>query len=121
MWSEKEQDAFNHLKSALCCAPVLTFPNFEKEFIRCTDASSYGIDAVLMQHDNNGKYRVIAYTSRLLTEAEQHVTTRECVSFSWTLSNFCELILGYKIHVPDHYAITEIFKGKNFTGKFTRW
>ena len=82
IWFEKEPDAFNHLKSSLCSTPVLDFPNFEKEFTLCTEASGYGIGAILMQKDDNDKYRVKAYASRLLNKAEQNydVTTRESLS-----------------------------------------
>ena len=123
-WSDDQQVAFDHLKSALCNAPVLAFPDFDKDFILCTDASGHGIGAVLMQLDSHGKHRVIAYASRLLNKAERNydVTTREALSVIWSLRHFRELILGYKIHVhTDHYAVTEIFKGNNFTGKFARW
>ena len=58
--------------------------------------------------------------SRLLNKAEQNddVTTRESLSVVLSLRHFRELILGYKMYVlTDHYAVTEIFKGKNVTGK----
>ena len=59
-----------------------------------------------------------------MNKAEQNddVTTRESLSVVLSLRHFRELILGYKMYVlTDHYAVTEIFKGKNFTGKFARW
>ncbi len=90
----------------------------------CTDASGHGIGAVLMQKDYHGKHRVVGYASRLLNKAEQNydVTNRESLAVVWALRHFRELILGYKFHVhTDHYAVTEIFKGTNFTGKFARW
>ena len=77
-----------------------------------------------MERDDNGKFRVIAYASRLLNKVEENydVTTRESLSVVWSSCHFRELILGYKIHVhTDHYAVTEIFKGNKFTGKFARW
>ena len=99
--SEKEQDAFNHHKSALCCAPVYAFRNFDQEVTPCTGASDYGIGAILMQYDDNGKNPVKAYASRLFNKAEENydVTSRESLSFIWALHHFRELILGYKIHV----------------------
>ncbi len=55
-------------------------------------------------------------------EQNYNVTNRESLAVVWALCHFRELILGYKIHVyTDHYAVTEIFKGTNFTGKFPRW
>lgn len=124
VWSTEQQSAFDTLKSALTSSPVLAFPNFEKEFILCTDASGYGVGAVLMQLDHSGKHRAIAYASRLLNKAEQNydVTNRESLAVVWALRHFREIILGYPIRVQtDHYAVTEIFKGKNYTGKFARW
>ena len=44
-----QENAFNELKKKLTSAPLLLLPNFDKTFeIEC-DASSLGIDAVLMQ------------------------------------------------------------------------
>ena len=96
LWSEKEENAFNHIKSALCSAPVLAFPNFEKEFSLCTDVVGYGLGAVLMAEDDNGKFRVIAYTIRLLNKAELNYDMTTCgnVSVIWSLRHFRDLILG---------------------------
>ncbi len=79
IWSEKEQNAFDLLKTALCQAAVLAFPNFEKDFILYTNASGFGIGDVFMQKDSVGRHRVLAYASRLLNKAEQNydVTKRE--------------------------------------------
>ena len=38
-WTRNHQWAFKDLKQALCEAPVLQIPNFEKEFVLVTDAS----------------------------------------------------------------------------------
>ena len=123
-WTETHQNAFHTLQHALSTAPVLAFPNFQKDFILCTDASDVGIGAVLMQKDDSGKSRAIAYASRLLNSAERNysVTNREALAVVWALRHFRDLILGYTIHVfTDHFAVTELFKGKNLTGKFARW
>jgi len=48
-WDEPQFKAFETLKSWLCAAPVLRQPNFEKKFFLQTDASAYGVGAVLSQ------------------------------------------------------------------------
>ena len=123
-WSKDQETAFLSLKNALCHAPVLAFPDFERDFTLCTDASAIGLGAVLMQPDQLGKMRAIAYASRLLNKAECNysVTHREALAVVWALRHFRDLILGYQIHVrTDHYAVTELFKGNSLTGKFARW
>ena len=123
-WSDECQKAFTVLKHSLCNAPVLAFPDFQKPFTLCTDASNYGLGAALMQHDAQGKPHAIAFASRLLNKAEQNYSTthREALAVVWSLRHFRDIILGYPIHVlTDHSAVTDLFQGHNLTGKFARW
>ena len=60
-WNIEAAAAFEQLKLAMTQTPVLSMPNFNDVFVIETDASSDGIEAVLLQ---NGK--PIAYMSRVL-------------------------------------------------------
>jgi hypothetical protein len=48
-WGPRQQRAFDELKDRMCSAPVLIQPDFNKKFFLQTDASLYGIGAVLSQ------------------------------------------------------------------------
>jgi len=43
----KQQNSFQSLKEKLTTAPVLNYPNFQREFLVTIDASDYTIGAVL--------------------------------------------------------------------------
>jgi hypothetical protein len=80
-WESEQQNAFEVLKAALCEAPVLQIPDFDKQFVLETDASDIAISAVVNQRVD-GELAPIAYYSRLLTPAETRYSTyeKECLA-----------------------------------------
>jgi len=52
VWGEENQASFESLTAALCEAPVLRVPDFEKDFVLVTDASDIAVSAVLNQKVN---------------------------------------------------------------------
>ncbi|KRZ82907.1 Retrovirus-related Pol polyprotein from transposon 17.6 [Trichinella sp. T8] len=67
-WSKAFQSAFNALKYHLTSAPILTYPDFHRQFT--VDASGDGLGAVLSQREGKTE-RVVAYASCTLTKAER--------------------------------------------------
>lgn len=65
-WTQECERAFQELKHALVTAPVLTYPDFERDFTITCDASIDGLEAVLEQEKN-----VVAYASRTLSDVEK--------------------------------------------------
>jgi hypothetical protein len=62
-WTERQENAFQYLKSKLTGQPILQYPDFSWEFVLTTDASNQGLGAVLSQGPI-GKDLPIAYASR---------------------------------------------------------
>lgn len=77
LWTPQTQLCFDTLKEALVTAPVLSLPNFSKEFWVETDASDKGIGAALMQQGHP-----IAYLSKALSKKSQALSTyeKECLA-----------------------------------------
>ncbi len=84
-WDAAHEKSFQELKRALTNAPILAFPDYSAPFVLYTDASATGIGAVLMQPDDRGKNRAIAYASRTLNSAETNysVTHLEGLAVVW--------------------------------------
>ncbi len=50
------------------------------------------------------------------------MTHQETLAIVWALKHFSNIILGYPITVfTDHAPVTELFKGRNLTGRLARW
>jgi hypothetical protein len=67
VWTKKCAEAFLRLKELMTTTSILKFPDMDKDFLVCTDASKEGLGGVLMQDD-----RVIAYLSRKLRNHEEN-------------------------------------------------
>jgi hypothetical protein len=48
-WGLDQEKAFLMLKRLMCMVPILTQPDFDKKFYLQTDASGYGMGAILSQ------------------------------------------------------------------------
>ena len=93
----------------LVSPPVLIFPDFSKPFILDTDASDFGIGAVLSQADNDGHERLVAYASRTFAKAEciYSVTHKELLAMITFISHFRQYLLGHTFPLhTDHSSLT---------------
>ncbi len=82
------------------------------------------IGVVLMGTGESKRPHATAYASRVLTSAESKysVTHPQALAVVWALQHFRDIIFGYPITVyTDHTAVTQLFHGKNLTGRLARW
>lgn len=122
-WTQECEEAFVRIKQQLVVAPILTCPDFSRPFIMQTDASAYGLGAVLTQNFEDGE-RVIAFLSRSLTRQERAYTTteRECLAVIWAMEKLKQYLDGVHFTViTDHYSLLWLDRLKNPTGRLARW
>lgn len=72
IWTADHEDAFQALKATLCQSPVLALPDFTNQFTIETDASDFGVGAVLMQDSHP-----LAFLSKALGPKSRGLSTYE--------------------------------------------
>lgn len=124
VWSGDADMAFKKLKECLVSAPVLSCPDYSKPFEIHTDASNFGIGAVLIQTINDEE-RVIAYMSKSLSNQERNysATEREALAVLVAVEHWrCYVENGQRFIVyTDHAALKWFLKLNNPTGRLARW
>lgn len=123
-WKEEQQKSFDTIKAKLTAEPVLChFDNTLPIELR-TDASDYGLGAVLLHERANGQRNVIAYASRLLKAAELNypVMEKECLAIVWAVDKFRMYLFGVQFTVvTDHQALLCLTGTRPLAGRLARW
>ena len=70
-WGDSQTLAFNAIKQLLISAPVLALFDYELPTTVASDASKYGLGAVLKQKQADGDWRPVAFASSALNATEQ--------------------------------------------------
>jgi len=118
IWENTHQDSFNKLKEALISAPILRYPNFNKQFIIRTEECKLGIGGILLQKDEkDGKEYPIHFISRTLNKAETNysITDLEGTAVYYCAKEFKYYISGNKFETllyTDHKPLLGLFKIK---------
>ena len=123
-WTGECEQAFEALKEVLCRSPVLRNPDFSKEFILQTDASSRGVGAVLSQRDEQGHDRPVAFFSRKLLPREQRYSTveQECLAIKLGVEAFKVYLIGRHFVIQtDHRSLQWLDRLKENNSRLTRW
>jgi hypothetical protein len=123
-WIDDVKDAFEGIKKVISSATVLAKPNFEKEFTIYTNATEEAIYVVLMQNDDQGNEKPMAYMSQSLSDDEFKYSFIEKHAFSLVkdVEKFHHFILGKHMLVKVPLPTVKFFLSQTYLlGKIAHW
>ena len=106
--------AFEEIKSRLQKPPILHLPDNKGRFHLYSDTSKHATDSTLYQIQN-GKPKLIAYTSKRLPEAAKSysITELEMCRLAINIASFAHLLKKVDFYaIVDHLALIHILKSK---------
>uniref|UniRef100_A0A8C5QAG7 Reverse transcriptase/retrotransposon-derived protein RNase H-like domain-containing protein n=1 Tax=Leptobrachium leishanense TaxID=445787 RepID=A0A8C5QAG7_9ANUR len=124
LWSPECEQAFQQLKAALTQAPLLAAPDYNRRFIIHTDASMFGLGAVLSQVGDDGGDHPVAFISRKLLPREvgYAAVEKECLALVWALRKFQPYVYGRSFTVlTDHNPLVWLNRVAGENGRLLRW
>ncbi|XP_031334049.1 uncharacterized protein K02A2.6-like [Photinus pyralis] len=114
-WNKSCEEAMEKAKDAISSDNVLIHFNPKLPLQLACDASMYGIGAVLSHIDEQGMERPIAFTSRILSKAEQgySMLDKEALAIYYGIKKFSQYLLGHSFTLlTDHKPLVSLF-GEN--------
>jgi RNase H-like domain found in reverse transcriptase/Reverse transcriptase (RNA-dependent DNA polymerase) len=133
-WGEAEQEAFETLRKAMTDKPVLRQPDFTKPFILLTDASAYGVGAILSQEGgstnptDNRKPRLhpVAYYLATFTETKRNydIYERELLAIMKAITHWRPYLIWTKepfTILTDHANLLHWKSPRKLNRRTARW
>ncbi|GBG78493.1 hypothetical protein CBR_g26521 [Chara braunii] len=122
-WDAACTEAFRTLKEALVSYPVLRIADPKLTFVVTTDASQYGIGAVLQQDDGDG-LRPLEYYNKRMPSVKVATSTymRELYALCMALDHWKHYLLGRHFKVfSDHETLKWIKMQTTLSPTLLRW
>ena len=122
-FNEECHRSFNKIKEFLTNEPILAHYRIDDQLILYTDASGYGLGAILTQIQDE-KERTLQYASATLTKHQENysVTEKEMLAIVWSVEKFRSYLYGQKFIIRvDHCSLCYLLKMKDPYGKLARW
>ncbi|MGL4493855.1 MAG: RNase H-like domain-containing protein, partial [Tannerellaceae bacterium] len=114
-WSEECEVAFNKVKEILKSDLLLTHYNPALKLIVTTDASQYGIGAVIAHIFPDGSEKAIIHAARSLSSAEKKYSQieKEALAVVFAVKKFHKMLYGRRFTlITDHKPLLAIFGSK---------
>jgi hypothetical protein len=115
-WTEERKSVYERLKRIFKSAPILYAPNWNEEFIVASDASQFGVGAVLYQV-GKGKIHHIEFFSKAFKGGQRNYPApkRELLALVAALHHWRPILYGRRFRAEvDQKSLTYLHKSKSY-------
>lgn len=123
-WGTEQEQAFRSLQKALIQKPTLALYNPKAETELHTDACKIGVGGILLQKNESGALKAVAYFSKQTTREEQNYSSYdlETLAVISSLQKFRVYLIGlsFKI-VTDCNSLRATFLKRDMLPRVARW
>jgi hypothetical protein len=128
-WTPRLMSHFDLVKQAICQAPVLAFPDFDKPFYIATDASNTGVGGVLYQpsetSDDITSFNIVGITSEKLDKTQLNYSAykKELYGIVHCLRQFHSFVWGRRdlVIYTDHKPLTYMLSSSQLSPALQQW
>ena len=123
-WTEECEASFLQIKQQLASSPTLLIADFNKPFFLYVDASAKAVGSALMQEDELGEHRPVAYYSKKLAGAQVNysVPDKECLGLVLACRAFKMYLRNGRVVVyTDHQPLVFMNRMATSNQRLLRW
>lgn len=126
-WGEREQGAFDFIKSSIVSEPILILPDVTRPFRLEADSSDFATGSILSQISSvDGKLHPVAFFSKSLSPAERNyeIHDKELLSIVRSLEEWRHFLEGADTPVEiwtDHANLIYFTKAQRLNRRQARW
>jgi hypothetical protein len=122
-WGAAEDAALRQLQAAVAGSGLLYCIDYKKPIVLRCDASAVGCGGVLLQRDELGRERPIAWVSKKFSAVERRWNTVEAEAFAivWSLQKLRAFVQGCPIQIETDSKNVRYINSASASNKVTRW
>jgi len=125
-WETKQQESFDGLKTSFTTAPILRWFDQDRDILVETDASDFVSAAVLLQYDDKGTLRPVAFFSKKHPPAEcnYEIYDKELMAIVWVFEEWrteLQSVENPKSVLTDHKNFEYFTTTKLLNHRQARW